>query len=120
MENQLLTADSFAEKTVVALREMFPNRRCHCFIKPMPEAIEQPPQFLKQVIELRKCLNGVPSIHLEGAAIVAVVQAYIDSLNSGDSLAKAEMEGRDCRMRLECLGRLGEELRGLEQRQSWN
>lgn len=64
MENQLMAADSFAEKTVGSLRDIFLNRSCHCFVKPTPEAIEQPPQFLKQVIELRKCLNGVPSMNL--------------------------------------------------------
>jgi hypothetical protein len=64
MENQLMAADSMAETTVQTLRSTFLNRSCHCFIKPTPSSVEQPPQFLKQIIELRKCLNGVPSVNL--------------------------------------------------------
>lgn len=50
MENQLMAADSIAGTTIQSLKESFPSRDCHCFVKPTPSATEQPPQFLKQII----------------------------------------------------------------------
>lgn len=65
-------SDNFPQHKEVykILCEFFRNRSCHTLITPETDpSVEQNPEFVEQLIKLKKILTGVPSLDLNGGTL---------------------------------------------------